>query len=218
MDIAETRMSIITILDRLVAVYGGEYDMSDVGTALYRQRRNGLLIGSDDDLASIAASVVATKWHLSDEARNEHREQILDTMTFEAAVGAEKAEKDARKQARKPAHVSETDPDYQRQLCCKIITNLQIAIGTNMKAHPRIVGMALASAIEDGDAENHPEALAGHASSAIWPKRHNDGFPAHMETACLQWIDEVAAACKTSIAPESIDYHLFVNQFFGATP
>ena len=136
---------------------------------------------------------------MTDETRDEHMQQILDAMCWEAAADAEKAETEARRQARRPSYLQPTDPDFQRLMCCKIITNLQTAIGTDMEAHPRIVGMALASAIEDGDCENYPEALADHASSVIWPKRHEDGFPPQLETACLQWIEEVAAACKASL-------------------
>jgi hypothetical protein len=198
---AETRARITTILRQLAMAYGGasQYDMSDVGAALYRQRRSGLLEGSDDDLAGIAADVVAEDWCLTDGTREEQLQQILDAMAWEAAADAEKAEAEARRQARRPAYLQPSDPDFQRLLCCKIVTNLQTAIGADMEAHPRIVGMALASAIEDGDAENYPEALADHASSVIWPARHEDGFPSHMETACLQWIEEVAAACKASM-------------------
>jgi len=173
--------------------------MSDVGAALYRQRRNGLLEGSDSDLAGHAAAILYVDWSWTDEAAEEYRQQILDSMCWEAAEDAEKAETEARRQARRPAYISETDPDYQRQLCRKIITNLQTTIGADMELHPRIVGMALASAIEDGDVENYPEALADHASSVIWPNRHEDGFPATLETACLQWIEEAAAACKASM-------------------
>jgi hypothetical protein len=196
-----TRDRIITILSHLAGAYGGasQYDISDVGTALYRQRRSMLLEGSDNDLANIAADVMADDWSWTDETRDEHLEQILDAMCFEAAEDAEKAETEARRQARKPGYILETDPDYQRHLCRKIVSNLQTVIGAGMEAHPRIVGMALASAIEDGDVENYPEALADHCSSVIWPARHEDGFPATMETACLQWIEEVAAACKASL-------------------
>jgi hypothetical protein len=158
-----------------------------------------LLDGSDSDLANIAADVMADDWSWTDETRDETLQQILDAMCWEAADDAEKAAKLARSEARRPAYVSETSADFQRLLCQKIITNLQTAIGADMEAHPRIVGMALASAIEDGDCENYPEALADHCSSAIWPARHEDGFPAALETACLQWIQEVAEACKASM-------------------
>jgi hypothetical protein len=197
----DTRARIITILSHLAAAYGGasQYDISDVGTALYRQRRSMLLEGSDNDLANIAADVMADDWSWTDETRDEHLEQILDSMCFEGLADAEKAETEIRRQARKPAYVQPTDADYQRAMCQKIVTNLQTTIGADMCEHPRIVGMALASAIEDGDAENYPEALADHCSSAIWPARHEDGFPATLETACLQWIEEVAEACKASM-------------------
>jgi hypothetical protein len=197
----DTRTKIGNILDALEIAYGGrsQYDMSDVGAALYRSRRNGRLDGSDSDLAGIAASVLGDFWSWTDETRDEHLEQILDSMCWEAADDAEKAEKLARSEARRPAYVSETSADFQRLLCQKIVTNLQTAIGAGMEAHPRIVGMALASAIEDGDAENYPEALADHCSSVIWPTRHEDGFPATMETACLQWIQEAATACRASL-------------------
>jgi hypothetical protein len=158
-----------------------------------------LLDGSDNDLANIAADIMADDWSWTDETRDEHLEQILDSMCFEGLADAEKAETEARRQARKPAYVQPTDADYQREVCRKIVSNLQTAIGADMCEHPRIVGMALASAIEDGDCENYPEALADHCSSVIWPARHEDGFPATMETACLQWIEEVAAACKASL-------------------
>jgi hypothetical protein len=197
----DTRERIITIFSHLAAAYGGasQYDVSDVGTALYRQRRSMLLDGSDNDLANIAADIMADDWSWTDETRDEHCQQILDAMAWEAAEDAEKAETEIRRQARRPACILETDPDYQRQLCRKIVTNLQTTIGADMEAHPRIVGMALASAIEDGDCENYPEALADHASSVIWPERHEDGFPATLETACLQWIQEAAEACKASM-------------------
>jgi hypothetical protein len=197
----DTHARIITILSHLAAAYGGasQYDISDVGTALYRQRRSMLLDGSDSDLAGIAASVLGDFWSWTDETRDEHLEQILDSMCWEAADDAEKAEKLARSEARRPAYVSETSADFQREVCRKIVSNLQTAIGAGMEAHPRIVGVALASAIEDGDCENYPEALADYASSAIWPARHKDGFPAALETACLQWIEEAATACKASM-------------------
>ena len=197
----DTRDRITTILSYLAAAYGGasQYDMSDAGAALYRQRRNGCLQGSDEDLASLAAGIMADDWSWTDETREEHYHQILDAMCWQAAEDAEKAEKLARSEARRPAYVSEISADFQRLLCCKIVTNLQTVIGAEMEAHPRIVGMALASAIEDGDVENYPEALADHASSVIWPARHEDGFPATMETACLQWIQEAAEACKASM-------------------
>jgi hypothetical protein len=196
-----TRDRIITILSHLAAAYGGasQYDISDVGTALYRQRRSMLLDGSDSDLANIAADIMADDWSWTDETRDETLQQILDAMAWEAAEDAEKAETEIRRQARRPAILSPTHADYQREVCRKIVTNLQTAIGAGMEAHPRIVGMALASAIEDGDAENYPEALADHCSSVIWPTRHEDGFPATMETACLQWIQEAAEACKASL-------------------
>ena len=196
-----TRDRIITILSHLAGAYGGasQYDISDVGTALHRQRRSMLLDGSDSDLANIAADVMADDWSWTDETRDEHLQQILDAMAWEAAEDAEKAETEIRRQARRPSYLLPTDADFQRLLCCKIVTNLQTAIGADMEAHPRIVGMALASAIEDGDCENYPEALADHCSSVIWPNRHEDGFPAALETACLQWIEEVAAACKASL-------------------
>lgn len=63
----------------------------------------------------------------------------------------------------------------------------------------RIITILSHLAAAYGGAENYPEALADHASSVIWPARHEDGFPPHMETACLQWIEEVAAACKASL-------------------
>jgi hypothetical protein len=173
--------------------------MSDLGAALFRQRRSGLLDGSDTDLASVAADIIAEAHAMTDETRDEHLQQILDAMCWEAAADAEKAEKQARSECRKPAYVLETDPDYQRKLCQKIVINLQTVIGADMESHPRIVGMALASAIEDGDAENYPEALADHCSSVIWPARDDDGFPPQLETACLQWIQEVAEACKASM-------------------
>ena len=197
----DTLKKIGNILDALESVYGGrsQYDMSDVGAALYRSRRNGRLNGSDNDLAGIAASALSDFWSWTDETREEHLQEILDAMAWEAAADAEKAEAELRRQARRPAYVSETSPDFQRLLCQKIVTNLQTVIGADMEAHPRIVGMALASAIEDGDLENYPEALADHCSSVIWPARHEDGFPATMETACLQWIQEAAAACKASM-------------------
>jgi hypothetical protein len=197
----DTRARIITILSHLAAAYGGasQYDISDVGSAIYRQRRSMLLDGSDSDLANIAADIIAEAHAMTDETRDEHLQQILDAMCWEAAEDAEKAETEARRQARRPSYLLPTDADYQRKLCQKIITNLQTVIGADMEAHPRIVGMALASAIEDGDCENYPEALADHCSSVIWPARHEDGFPATMETACLQWIEEVAAACKASM-------------------
>jgi hypothetical protein len=181
--------------------YGGtsQYDMSDVGAALYRQRRNGRLDGSDAELAGIAAAILYSDWQWTDETRDQQYDLILDSMCFEAAEDAEKAETEARRQARRPVYLLPAYADYQRAVCQKIVTNLQTAIGADMEAHPRIVGMALASAIEDGDAENYPEALADHASSVIWPKRHEDGFPPQLETACLQWIEEVAAACKASM-------------------
>jgi len=189
------------ILDALESAYGGrsQYEMSDVGAALYRQRRNGRIEGSDELLAGIAANIISDFWSWTDETRDEHLQQILDAMCWEAAEDAEKAETEARRQARRPSYLQPTDPDYQRLMCCKIITNLQTVIGADMCEHPRIVGMALASAIEDGDAENYPEALADHASSVIWPARHDDGFPPQLETACLQWIQEVAEACKASM-------------------
>jgi hypothetical protein len=197
----DTRARIITILSHLAAAYGGasQYDMSDVGAALYRQRRSMLLEGSDEDLASLAAGIMADDWSWTDETREEHFQQILDAMAWEAAEDAEKAETEIRRQARRPAILVQSDADYQRAVCCKVVTNLQTAIGADMELHPRIVGMALASAIEDGDVENYPEALADHASSVIWPNRHDDGFPATMETACLQWIEEAAEACKASM-------------------
>ena len=197
----DTRARIITVLSHLAAAYGGasQYDISDVGTALYRQRRSMLLEGSDNDLANIAADIMADDWSWTDETRDEHYQQILDAMYFEAAEDAEKAETEARRQARRPAILLPTDADYQRVMCRKIVSNLQTVIGADMELHPRIVGMALASAIEDGDCENYPEALADHASSVIWSNRHEDGFPATMETACLQWIEEAAAACKASM-------------------
>lgn len=197
----DTRARIITILSHLAAAHGGasQYDILDVGIALYRQRRSGLLEGSDNDLANIAADVMADDWSWTDETREEHLQQILDAMCWEAAADAEKAKTEARRQARRPAYLQPSDPDFQRAMCCKIVTNLQTAIGADMEAHSRIVGMALASAIEDGDCENYPEALADHASSVIWPARHEDGFSLYMETACLQWIEEVAAACKASM-------------------
>jgi hypothetical protein len=190
-----------SIINHLAAAYGGDsqYNMADLGAALYRQRRSGLLEGSDTDLASVAADIIAEAHAMTDETRDEHLQQILDAMCWEAAADAEKAETEARRQARKPAILVPSDADYQRAVCRKIVTNLQTTIGTDMEAHPRIVGMALASAIEDGDAENYPEALADHASSVIWPARHDDGFPPQLETACLQWIEEVAAACKASM-------------------
>jgi hypothetical protein len=201
MTTPDTRARIITILSHLAAAYGGasQYDISDVGTAIYRQRRSMLLDGSDSDLANIAADIMADDWSWTDETRDETLQQILDAMHWEAAEDAEKAETEIRRQARKPACISETGPDYQREVCRKIVSNLQTVIGADMCEHPRIVGMALASAIEDGDAENYPEALADHCSSVIWPARHEDGFPATMETACLQWIEEVAEACKASM-------------------
>ena len=197
----DTLNDIGNILDALESAYGGrsQYDMSDVGAALYRSRRNGRLNGSDSDLAGIAASVLGDFWSWTDETREEHLQQILDAMHWEAAEDAEKAETEIRRQARRPTILLPTDADYQRVMCRKIVTNLQTVIGAGMEAHPRIVGMALASAIEDGDCENYPEALADHASSVIWPARHEDGFPATMETACLQWIEEAAAACKASL-------------------
>ena len=197
----DTRARIITILSHLAAAYGGasQYDISDVGTALYRQRRSMLLEGSDEDLASLAAGIMADDWSWTDETRDEHYQQILDAMYFEAAEDAEKAETEIRRQARRPAILVQSDADYQRAVCRKIVSNLQTAIGADMELHPRIVGMALASAIEDGDVENYPEALADHASSVIWPARHEDGFPATLETACLQWIEEVSEACKASM-------------------
>jgi len=173
--------------------------MSDVGAALYRSRRNGRIEGSDSDLAGIAASVLGDFWSWTDDTCDEHLQQILDAMCWEAAEDAEKAETELRRQARRPMYVPEASADFQRLLCQKIVTNLQTTIGADMELHPRIVGMALASAIEDGDAENYPEALADHASSVIWPNRHEDGFPATLETACLQWIEEAAAACKASM-------------------
>jgi hypothetical protein len=198
---ARTRERITTILSQLAAAYGGasQYDMSDVGAALYRQRRSGFLEGSDSDLANIAADIMSDDLRWTDEAREEHLQQILDAMCWEAAADAEKAETEARRQARRPSYLQPTDPDYQRAMCQKIVTNLQTVIGADMESHPRIVGMALASAIEDGDAENYPEALADHCSSVIWPTRHEDGFPDALETACLQWIEEVSAACKASM-------------------
>jgi hypothetical protein len=201
MTAIDTRARIITILSHLAAAYGGasQYDISDVGTALYRQRRSMLLEGSDSNLANIAADIMADDWSWTDETRDEHYQQILDAMAWEAAEDAERAEKLARSEARRPAYVSETSADFQRLLCQKIVTNLQAVIGADMEMHPRIVGMALASAIEDGDVENYPEALADHASSVIWPARHEDGFPPQLETACLQWIQEVAEACKASM-------------------
>jgi hypothetical protein len=197
----DTLKKIGNILDALESAYGGrsQYEMSDVGAALYRQRRNGRIEGSDSDLAGIAASALGDFWSWTDDTREEHYQQILDAMCWEAAEDAERAEKLARSEARRPAYASETSADFQRLLCQKIVTNLQTVIGAGMEAHPRIVGMALASAIEDGDCENYPEALADHASSVIWPARHEDGFPATMETACLQWIEEAAAACKASM-------------------
>jgi hypothetical protein len=190
-----------SIIGHLAAAYGGDsqYDMADLGAALFRQRRSGLLEGSDTDLAGVAADIIAEAHAMTDETREEHLQQILDAMCWEAAADAEKAETEARRQARRPSYLQPTDPDFQRLLCCKIVTNLQTTIGADMEAHPRIVGMALASAIEDGDAENYPEALADHCSSVIWPARHEDGFPPQLETACLQWIEEVAAACKASM-------------------
>ncbi len=201
MTTPDTRARIITILSHLAAAYGGasQYDISDVGTALYRQRRSMLLEGSDNDLASIAAGIMADDWSWTDETREEHLQQILDAMCWEAAEDAEKAETEIRRQARRPAILSPTHADFQREVCRKIVTNLQTTIGADMCEHPRIVGMALASAIEDGDCENYPEALADHCSSAIWPARHEDGFPATLETACLQWIQEAAEACKASM-------------------
>jgi hypothetical protein len=196
-----TRDRIITILSHLAGAYGGasQYDMSDVGTALYRQRRNGLLEGSDHELAGIAAAILYSEWQWEDDHRDQRYDLILDAMCWEAAEDAEKAAREARSNIRKPLTVSEADPDFQRLMCQKIVANLQSVIGADMEAHPRIVGMALASAIEDGDAENYPEALADHASSVIWPTRHDDGFPATMEAACLQWIEQAAAACKASM-------------------
>jgi hypothetical protein len=158
-----------------------------------------LLEGSDEDLASLAAGIMADDWSWTNDTRDEHYQQILDAMCWEAAEDAEKAETEIRRQARRPAILSPTHADFQREVCRKIVSNLQTAIGADMESHPRIVGMALASAIEDGDCENYPEALADHCSSVIWPNRHEEGFPATMETACLQWIQEVAEACKASM-------------------
>jgi hypothetical protein len=201
MTTPDTRARIITILSHLAAAYGGasQYDIADVGTALYRQRRSMLLEGSDEDLASLAAGIMADDWSWTNDTRDEHYQQILDAMCWEAAEDAEKAETEIRRQARRPAILSPTHADFQREVCRKIVSNLQTAIGADMESHPRIVGMALASAIEDGDCENYPEALADHCSSVIWPNRHEEGFPATMETACLQWIQEVAEACKASM-------------------
>jgi hypothetical protein len=84
-------------------------------------------------------------------------------------------------------------------MCRKIVCNMQTVISEDVVAYPRMVGLALATAIEDGDCENYPEALADHASSVIWPNRHEEGFPATMETECLQWIEQAAAACKASM-------------------
>jgi hypothetical protein len=197
----DTRTKIGNILDALEIAYGGrsQYDMSDVGAALYRSRRNGRLDGSDSDLAGIAASVLGDFWSWTDETLDEHLEQIMDAMCFEAAEDAEKAKTEARRQARRPAYLQPTDPDFQREMCRKIVCNMQTVISEDVVAYPRMVGLALATAIDDGDLENYPEALADHCSSVIWPNRHEEGFPATMETECLQWIEQAAAACKASM-------------------
>ena len=197
----DTRTKIGNILDALEIAYGGrsQYDMSDVGAALYRSRRNGRLDGSDSDLAGIAASVLGDFWSWTDETLDEHLEQIMDAMCFEAAEDAEKAKTEARRQARRPAYLQPTDPDFQREMCRKIVCNMQTVISEDVVAYPRMVGVALATAIDDGDLENYPEALADHASSVVWPNRHEEGFPATMETECLQWIEQAAAACKASM-------------------
>jgi hypothetical protein len=197
----DTRTKIGNILDALEIAYGGrsQYDMSDVGAALYRSRRNGRLDGSDSDLAGIAASVLGDFWSWTDETLDEHLEQIMDAMCFEAAEDAEKAKTEARRQARRPAYLQPTDPDFQREMCRKIVCNMQTVISEDVVAYPRMVGVALATAIDDGDLENYPEALADHCSSVIWPNRHEEGFPATMETECLQWIEQAAAACKASM-------------------
>jgi hypothetical protein len=201
MTTPDTRARIITILSHLAAAYGGasQYDMSDVGAALYRQRRSGFLQGSDADLAGIAAAILYSDWQWEDEHRDQQHDLIMDAMCFEAAEDAEKAKTEARRQARRPAYLQPTDPDFQREMCRKIVCNMQTVISEDVVAYPRMVGVALATAIDDGDLENYPEALADHCSSVIWPNRHEEGFPATMETECLQWIEQAAAACRASM-------------------